>query len=173
MDNIFTPCQIVCLIPNWRLPKLDDVCVYSIVRLKYCMRSKSLLFLGPWCWWETKQHVSAVKAQNNCHKTVFTCFRRWNGITRGKYNWYKDILQFILYNECFDEIRYHYKNVNMVSVAWCKYYDSISYLILHDFYLASFHSLQIFDAALHSSLVLSHCFVISSEAAAVLLLLST
>ena len=66
-----------------------------------------------------------------------------------------------------------YKNVNMVSVLWCKYYDSISYLILHDFYLASFHSLQIFDAALHSSLVLSHCFVISSEAAAVLLLLST
>ena len=112
MDNIFTPCQIVCLIPNWRLPKLDDVCVYSIVRLKYCMRSKSLLFLGPWCWWETKQHVSAVKAQNNCHKTVFTCFRRWNGITRGKYNWYKDILQFILDNECFVErirvLRYHY-----------------------------------------------------------------
>ena len=110
MDNIFTPCQIVCLIPNWRLPKLDDVCVYRIVRLKYCMRSKSLLFLGPWCWWETKQHVSAVKAQNNCHKTVFTCFRRWNRITRRKYNWYKDILQFILDNECFDEriFRYHY-----------------------------------------------------------------
>ena len=66
-----------------------------------------------------------------------------------------------------------YKNVRIVSVARCKYYDSISYLILHDFYLASFHSLQIFDAALHSSLVLSHCFVISSEAAAVSLLLST
>ena len=92
------------------------------------------------------------------------------------------MLQFILDNECFDEqikriILFFslllYKNVNMVSVARCEYYDSISYLILHDFYLASFHSLQIFDAALHSSLVLSHCFVISSEAAAVLLLLST
>ena len=99
----FFSCQIVCLILKWCLPKLDDVCVYSIVRLKYCMRSKSLLFLGPWCWWETKQHVSAVKAQNNCHKTVFTSFRRWNRIARRNYNWYEDILQFIFDNECFDE----------------------------------------------------------------------
>ena len=117
MDNIFTPCQIVCLIPNWRLPKLDDVCVYSIVRLKYCMRSKSLLFLGPWCWWETKQHVSAVKAQYNCHKTVFTSFRRWNRITRRNYNWYEDILQFIFDNECFDE------QIKRIMLIWYQLYD--------------------------------------------------